>query len=296
MRSSFKVSFVVAATFASALAVAQHQKPAQEAQEPNTAAVHSQSVTIRLPPEIEKVYLRSSPSYSDNLVCELRNADRATLLKGECGGQGWCTIKVSKGTGTCTTDETDRYILCSHLQCETSPTPKAAPKKSVETKKPQSEKLQKLFALEDSVTLLDFKQMNTEQAEKYSRPGAQLPRQRDKATSQGYCYRGVKISLRQSGLAKNYISGASAKDAGPALIAEGFKKLTTIDPEAAPPGAVIVYSNTSAGIRDGGKKHGHIEIKTDRDTYFSDYKTGLPITSSANGAWYEVSGIYFKEE
>jgi len=280
---------------------AQHNNSEEALAAEQAATSKTKSVSVALPADLKLVYLRSSKAYEDNLICELRNAAPATLLDGECGGSGWCEVSTPKATGTCKAGSKG-FLLCKHVKCENIASVKIEIEKKTETPAKQNyPKLEKLFSLEDPVIHLDYDNMSYGESVNYSVPGARLPKQRDDPRSQGYCYRGVKIALRQAELVDSYLEGASAIQAGPKLLENGFKKLDIKDPSKAPAGAVIVYGNTAEGKKSkeaggGGKKHGHIEIKTNKNTYFSDYKTTIPITEGANSAWYTVEGIYYKAE
>ncbi len=100
--------------------------------------------------------------------------------------------------------------------------------------------------------------------------------------STGWCYRYVKKALQASGLASKYLEGASAKNAGGPLKAEGFKNLMDVpkgvnkikSPYNAPMGAILVYS---------GGEHGHIEIKT-KNGFISDYESKMARTGSSQSA------------
>jgi hypothetical protein len=102
------------------------------------------------------------------------------------------------------------------------------------------------------------------------------------------CYRYVKLILQDCGATRGYISGALAKDAGSRLTASGFTKLSTLNPDNAPVGSVIVYSNNCSNAHPAG----HIEIKTGAREYISDYIASKPrsrVTSCRR-----VKGIYLK--
>ena len=108
-----------------------------------------------------------------------------------------------------------------------------------------------------------------------------------KKSSTGKCFRYVKLALQKSGLVNKYLSGESAKNAGPGLLAQGFKKLSVKNPYKAPIGAVLVYS---------GGAHGHIEIRTSKG-FVSDYfspaaRTGA--SESGVGRGRKLIGVYFK--
>jgi hypothetical protein len=105
--------------------------------------------------------------------------------------------------------------------------------------------------------------------------------------SKGMCYRAVKQALMKSGIVKYYIPGGSAKDAhyGGHLKKAGMKNImSTLKKQhggnlktlakAAPAGAVLVYEGGSHG-------HGHIEIKTTKNQYCSDYCKSKPINEYA---------------
>ncbi len=105
--------------------------------------------------------------------------------------------------------------------------------------------------------------------------------------SKGMCYRAVKQALMKSGIVKYYIPGESAKDAHyhGHLKKAGMKNImSTLRKQhggnlvklakAAPVGAVLVYEGGSHG-------HGHIEIKTTKNQYCSDYCKSKPINEYA---------------
>lgn len=111
---------------------------------------------------------------------------------------------------------------------------------------------------------------------------------KDPHISTKYCYRYVKLILQDCGATRGYIGGALAKDAGPQLTASGFTKLSTKNPDEAPVGSVIVYSNHCSSAHPAG----HIEIKTGAHEFISDYISSKPrsrVTSCR-----KVKGIYFK--
>lgn len=101
-----------------------------------------------------------------------------------------------------------------------------------------------------------------------------------------YCYRYVKLILQDCGITPIYLAGAHAKDAGPQLIAAGFKKAKTLDPLSAPVPSIIVYSNHCSDSHPSG----HIELKTGNKEYISDYIASVP--RSRVTTCRRVSGIY----
>lgn len=101
--------------------------------------------------------------------------------------------------------------------------------------------------------------------------------------SKGKCYAGVKDALMEAGITKTRLPGEAAKNAhyGGTLRRAGMrdimpqlrnkygkKKLQTIAMNA-PAGAVLVYDGGSHG-------YGHIEIKTGKSRYCSDYCKDRP--------------------
>ncbi len=104
--------------------------------------------------------------------------------------------------------------------------------------------------------------------------------------SKGLCYRAVKEALMAAGIVKGYPAGASAKNAHyhgilkragmknimPSLKGKYGRNLVTLA-EQAPAGAVLVY--------DGGHHgHGHIEIKTAKAEYCSDFCKRYPVNKT----------------
>lgn len=109
-----------------------------------------------------------------------------------------------------------------------------------------------------------------------------------RARSRAYCYRGVKRILQACGAVNRYLGGALAKNAGPELVASGFRKLSTMNPARAPLGSVIVYGNTCSSTHYAG----HIEIKLGQNEYVSDYIGTRPRSSVTRCR--PVLGIYMK--
>ena len=123
----------------------------------------------------------------------------------------------------------------------------------------------------------------------------------------GKCYRYVKRALLAGGAVDHYLGGASAIEAGPLLLKQGFIDILGLEqaaiksPYDAPVGAVIVYKAAS-GATDKNRIHGHIEIRTE-DGFASDYfsqrartgarENGLVINSSSGRA---VMGVFVKPE
>lgn len=100
--------------------------------------------------------------------------------------------------------------------------------------------------------------------------------------STGECYRYVKRGLLQGGVVGHYLPGGSASDAANVLPQNGFTKLPSNNPYAAPAGAVIVY---------GGGKHGHIEMRTSDGGFVSDYYSK---NARSDAGTRHVIGIYTK--
>lgn len=120
----------------------------------------------------------------------------------------------------------------------------------------------------------------------WSNPNGHGPKNPE--VSGGWCYRYVKLMLSHCGTVQGYLAGASAKNAGPQLKANGFVKLKTLNPHQAQEGSIIVYGNSCKDSNVAG----HIEIKTAQNEYISDYKDVLPrsdVTSCRR-----VTGIYYK--
>ena len=125
--------------------------------------------------------------------------------------------------------------------------------------------------------------------------------------SAGKCYRYVKRALLGGGAVDHYLGGASAIEAGPILIQQGFVDILNLSaagiksPYDAPLGAVIVYKATATAT-DRNRIHGHIEIRT-ADGFASDYfsprartlarENGLTL-NAANGR--SVAGVYVKPD
>lgn len=95
--------------------------------------------------------------------------------------------------------------------------------------------------------------------------------------SGGFCYRGVKHSIKNGGLVNKYINSAFARNGVQDLKREGFinmlehskYKNLIKSPKDAPKGAILVYKNSSNRIHPG-----HIEIRTDWGTnggFVSDF-------------------------
>lgn len=102
--------------------------------------------------------------------------------------------------------------------------------------------------------------------------------EKDRHTPRGLCYTYVKVALARSKVVNGMLPGVSASGAGPSLIAQGFKDVTSELPDArwAAAGDLIVYAWTD-GAWDLRKKkdpktpnHGHIDVR-DYETYISDF-------------------------
>ena len=114
-----------------------------------------------------------------------------------------------------------------------------------------------------------------------------------KAGSLRKCYKNVKVALYAGGFTRRYLPGAFAYQAHSkgTLKGIGFKNIIGSKyrtAQSAPPGAILVYKKTNA--RNGVP--GHIEVKTDRGTYISDFEAGTPISSRISTR--KLVGIYIK--
>lgn len=107
--------------------------------------------------------------------------------------------------------------------------------------------------------------------------------EKSKYQGTGWCYKYVKLALLKAGMVSKYLGGGSAIDAGPYLKKEGFVNIMKegIEPSDAPIGSILVFKVEA-------NKHGHIEVKTDEDTYVSDYIRHKHPDS------YELIGVYYK--
>ena len=127
--------------------------------------------------------------------------------------------------------------------------------------------------------------------------------------SLGLCYTYVKVALTRAKIidgvlgaqkasatqtdAEHYAMQLSASQAGPALIAKGFKDVTAEVPDArwAAAGDVIVYAWSDTTWEQRKKKdpkgpnHGHIDIR-DYDFYISDF-IPLPPARSGHPRWFK---------
>lgn len=134
-------------------------------------------------------------------------------------------------------------------------------------------------------------------------------REKESYRSHGLCYTYVKVALSRAKIidgvlavqkasitqtdAEHYAMQLSASQAGPALIAKGFRDVTAEVPDArwAAAGDVIVYAWSDATWEQRKKKdpksqnHGHIDIR-DYDFYISDF-IPLPPTFPGHPRWYK---------
>ena len=128
-----------------------------------------------------------------------------------------------------------------------------------------------------------------------------------RARSAGLCYRYVKRALLAGGAVDHYLGGASAIEAGPELVKEGFVDIFGLpgagikSPYDAPVGAVLVYKATSTAT-DKNRIHGHIEIRVPGG-FASDYfsprartgpeSNGTAVNSSSGRA---LAAVYVKPD
>lgn len=107
-----------------------------------------------------------------------------------------------------------------------------------------------------------------------------------------WCWRHVKLGLLAGDLVDDYIPSQYAVEAAQHLRKRGFVNLAqspkhkNMTPETAPPGAIIVYRNTS----DPRGEAGHVEVKTHDGKFVSDFEKDQPI--SAYNPRREVVGIF----
>lgn len=129
---------------------------------------------------------------------------------------------------------------------------------------------------------------------------AELPRKRhgrmirNPAKGKGWCYRAVKHILARAGLVESWWAESPARKAheNGTLKAKGFKDIKSegYDTANAPIGAILVYAGGPAGS-------GHIEVRTSRYEYCSDYCAARPldqITKSSRKPR-RLIGVYVKE-
>jgi len=125
--------------------------------------------------------------------------------------------------------------------------------------------------------------------------------------SVGLCYRWVKQALQHGGAVDEYLGGASAINAGPQLLREGYVEILhgansgIKSPYDAPCGAVLVY-RAAATATDKNRIHGHIEIRT-ANGFASDYFSPRARTgprenglTSLGAAGRTLDGVYVKPE
>ena len=107
---------------------------------------------------------------------------------------------------------------------------------------------------------------------------AQIAQQRAHPQMTWHCWKYVKDALLAANVVQDRPVTAWARQAGAELSSKyGFKKLSTMNPYAAPVGAVIVY---------GGRDAGHVELRT-TDGFVSDFVSHRPYPRP-------VLGIYVK--
>ena len=111
-----------------------------------------------------------------------------------------------------------------------------------------------------------------------------------RSDSLGWCARYVRFILSDCGVLPEYSLHQFAKNSGPSLERQGFRKLATRDPAKAPLGSVIVYDGTCP--RNGKVDAGHIEIKTGPSEFTSDYIANTARSTLTRCR--RVKGIYFK--
>ena len=108
---------------------------------------------------------------------------------------------------------------------------------------------------------------------------AQIAEGRAHAHSTRQCWRYVKRALVDAQAVSSYPTSAYAKQAGPDLVAQGFKKVAISDPYLAPVGAVLVY---------GGRGAGHVEIRT-TGGFVSDFDSPKPSSRPLIGVYLKNS-------
>jgi len=97
---------------------------------------------------------------------------------------------------------------------------------------------------------------------------ATLAQERAHAHSRSRCWHYVKNALLASGVIDSRPKTELARDAASELVNNyGFKKLSVMDPFAAPVGSVLVYG-TSRSV-------GHVELRT-KDGFVSDFRSPTP--------------------
>lgn len=107
---------------------------------------------------------------------------------------------------------------------------------------------------------------------------AQIAQERARPRMTWHCWKYVKDALLAADLVENRPVSIWAREAGTELARNhGFKKLPTLNPYAAPVGAVIVY---------GGQDAGHVELRT-ATGFASDFISRHPYPRP-------VLGIYVK--
>lgn len=118
---------------------------------------------------------------------------------------------------------------------------------------------------------------------------------RDPARGKGWCYRAVKDALAAAGLVTKWWQESPARLAhqSGALTARGFTDImanpggfTSVN---APIGSILVYAG-------GPKGAGHIEIRTHRYEYCSDYCAALPldVKTARKSTRRKLIGVYVK--
>lgn len=109
------------------------------------------------------------------------------------------------------------------------------------------------------------------------------------STSKGLCYQGVKDTLVRMGWASSRWSDAHAVSAHRRdhLTKRGFKNIIAegVTSQSAPLGAILVYSG-------GPKGYGHIEIRTGKYQYCSDFCQAAPIDDLLKR---KLVGIYVRK-
>lgn len=107
---------------------------------------------------------------------------------------------------------------------------------------------------------------------------AQIAEQRANPRMTWHCWKYVKDALLAANVVSHRPETAWARQAGAELTSNyGFKKINTMNPYAAPVGAVIVY---------GGQDAGHVELRTESG-FASDFISRRPYPRP-------VLGIYVK--
>jgi hypothetical protein len=121
--------------------------------------------------------------------------------------------------------------------------------------------------------------------------GCRGPGTKRRTDSIRWCARYVRFILHDCEVLPENSIARHAENAGPALERQGFRRLSTLDPDSAPLGSIIVYGGTCPASPRGADP-GHIEIKTGPSEYTSDYIAN--VARSEQTGCRRVTGIYFR--